>query len=324
MLVPSPLTRSHRFRQSIWSTRLATQLALPALLGCLVGAAWLLLWPEVGAWNGIAAGAKAVLAALFVRLSWWLLTGSENDPADAPRVDEATRFQVLTQGSWIAAGLLALVLAAVLWRAPGRATLNAVGYLSLALPLAWAVQRARGYRVSTLAVAALGVLALGATGVDVRRPPLIQDVAPDSAHKWATGWPLPGWALRHELRFERSLEARPLTLAVPLAYRYEGAARVYVRLNGADLGEATNEGGTRLLSVAPAALVAGQTRLVWELRQEPQDPRMRILAFRVARGATAQDGPSAYFDTREWRAGTFNDAAGRSQPGTYILRLEPG
>jgi hypothetical protein len=312
-------------------------LGLPVALGCAVGSAWLALWPEAGAWNGLATGIKAALAALVARLAWRLLAPPETPgtPAGTPAVPQpptstagvpaATLRLLDTPAAPLAvAGVVSLVLAAVLWRAPGRATLNVVGYLSLALPLAWVVWRARGPLAGALAVAALGVLALGATGVDVRRPPLIQDVAPDSAHKWAAGWPLPGWALRHELRFERPLEARPVTLAVPLAGRYEGPARVHVRLNGADLGAATNEGGTRLLSVAPAALVAGQTRLVWELRQEPQDPRMRVLAFRVARGATVPEGPSAYYDPRagEWRTGTFNDAAGRHQPGTYVLRLE--
>jgi hypothetical protein len=121
---------------------------------------------------------------------------------------------------------------------------------------------------------------------------------------------------------DRPLDAQPAALSMPLADPYGGASRVLVRLNGQDLGPATIS--ERWLEIAvPASLAAGQTRLTFELRATPPDPRLRITGFRVTRGATAGRGASSYFDpeTGRWWPGTFNDALGRPQAGMYLVDL---
>ena len=62
-------------------------------------------------------------------------------------------------------------------------------------------------------------------------------------------------------------------------------------------------------------------------RRDPhrvRDPGLRLVGFRVSRGATLDGAASSFFDGLAWHAGTFNDANGRAQPGIYVLTLEAG
>jgi hypothetical protein len=113
-----------------------------------------------------------------------------------------------------------------------------------------------------------------------------------------------------------------MTLTVPLTRDYSGPARILARVNDHDLGPGSIDG--HLLHVAvPATVMAGQTRLTFELRASEPDPNLRIMAFRVQRGATMGAQASSYYDSvaQQWVAGTFNDGLGRPQPGIYILEL---
>jgi hypothetical protein len=68
--------------------------------------------------------------------------------------------------------------------------------------------------------------------------------------------------------------------------------------------------------------VASSDRFVFELRQSPPDPRLRISATRFAHAATAGAGASSYFDGVRWWPGTFDDATGARRTGIYIVQLE--
>jgi hypothetical protein len=114
-------------------------------------------------------------------------------------------------------------------------------------------------------------------------------------------------------------------LQIPLAAPYEGPARVYVTLNGTDLGPARPAARARLDVDLPSSLVANRARLVFDLRQRPVDPRLRITAHRWGQAATAGAGASSYADSAaRWWPGTFDDAIGRPQPGIYVVQVEPG
>jgi hypothetical protein len=164
-------------------------------------------------------------------------------------------------------------------------------------------------------VLVLAVFASIASLADVRTRLVPQDAAADSAFRWTVGWPVEGWILRHELRPEPPLAARPMVLRLPLARPYDGTAQIFVRLNGQELGAARRLDGRTLEVAVPAHLIANQPALSFELRQSPVDSRLRLIGHRSGRGATFGPGASSYFDGEQWRPGTFNDALGRPQDG---------
>lgn len=281
--------------------------------GLVVFAAALSLWPERGVAGALAVGAKGALA---VGLA-----------VTALRVGRAVHGGSSTVGSgdmWqpvLAMAVVSVALALLFWRTPSRLTLNVVGYLSLGAPLAWVVARRAGGRTAVVAVAALGVLAMGTGAVDARRPPIIEDAHIESNIKWTVGWPNDRWALRHTIELEEPLVVASAELAVPLAREYRGGTRVLAALNGRELEPVTPR-GTGFRIAVPAALLAGQRRLSFELRADPPDRDLRLMAFRWGRGATVPDGASEYFDGQRWFPGTFNDVTGAAQRGIYVVRLE--
>ncbi|HEV2126924.1 MAG TPA: hypothetical protein VGW38_29590, partial [Chloroflexota bacterium] len=58
-----------------------------------------------------------------------------------------------------------------------------------------------------------------------------------------------------------------------------------------------------------------------ELRQHPADARLRLIAQRWVRGASAGVHASSYFDGERWWPGTFNNAANQRQDGVYLIFL---
>ncbi|HEU5315418.1 MAG TPA: hypothetical protein VFX49_04870 [Chloroflexota bacterium] len=223
----------------------------------------------------------------------------------------------------VAALLAVSLLFAVLFAGmPSRMTLNLAGFHAVALPLAWVVGRRAGARAAAAAVMALGVFGAGGGAVNATRAPIINDVVPESTVKWAAGWPTTAWVLRHELLLEAPLPPAPQRLVFPLAQPYAGRSRVSATLNGRDLGPVGPMGDG--ISVPIPTDMLGLTRLSFELRADPPDPRLRVMAFRYGRGATLPGAASHYFDGSAWRAGTFNDAEGRQQDGVYIVRMVQG
>jgi hypothetical protein len=223
---------------------------------------------------------------------------------------------------WSVILVAAVLLALLLIRHPGRLILNEAGFVFVAVPLAWVVARRAGRGTATMAVLAVAALALSATFADVRRPLATVESLPDSPFRWAAGWPEDGWVLRHEIALDAPAPAVPVVLTAPLARDYAGPAQVLTRVNGHDLGPAKIDG--HLLTIdLPQTAVAGQTRFTIELRTTRPDPNLRLLAFRVTRGATLGSQASSYFDpeTQRWLPGTFNDAIGRPQPGIYLIEL---
>jgi hypothetical protein len=289
------------------------------LLALATFCAALVLAPEPGPRDAARLAAKALVAALLA-LAAAHVAALAHPAAQARRAPVAFgRWSGLATAIALAAGVVALV-AVFAWPL-SRLALNLAGYLSLALPLAWVVRRRAGDAGAALALLAFTVLCLGAGAVDARRAPVIEDARDDSWVKWTVGWPARDWVLRHEIVLDAPLAPGAYHLAIPLARRYAGQSRVQVRLNGHDLGAARLADEASLESTIPAELLSGQRTLSFELRADPPDPNLRLLAFRYGRGATRPGAASQYFDSQRWWTGTFDDAAGLPKPGIYVLRL---
>lgn len=217
-----------------------------------------------------------------------------------------------------------LLIAAFTFGSSGRMAVTLLCYLVLATSLAWAVQRGAGRGAAGRAAAAMSVVAVLGSATDVPRQPAIVEAQAASAYRWPVGWPTETWVLRHEIRPQPPLPMGGIVLHVPLAVAYEGPAQVYARVNGHDLGPARlGERRSSLQVDVPGALVGGQARLLFELRQAPADPRLRITAHRWGQAATAGPGASSYFDAERWWPGTFDDALGQARPGIYVVQVEP-
>jgi hypothetical protein len=225
--------------------------------------------------------------------------------------------------AWITLGTLVLLLAA-LQRAPARLALNAAGYLAVVGPLVWIVGRRAGRLPAARAALACSVLALAATNVNLPREMAFDYVMAqeESPFRWSVGWPAEGWVLRHEVQLPGPAAARAAQLTVLLAAPYDGASQVFAAVNGHDLGPMRLAADRKGMYVdVPAPVMAGTTRLAFELRQAPVDPALRIVAQRWSAGATLGGGASSYFDTRTWWPGTFNDVAAQRRPGVYVVEL---
>lgn len=221
-------------------------------------------------------------------------------------------------------GLGALVLiAAALQRAPSRLAANVIGYVLVAVPALWVVQRRAGPAAAARAATVLALFALLPTHADLRDMRLFEQVpvSAGSFFRWSVGWPEEDWILRHEIRLERPGENRPMALIVQLAAPYEGPAQVFASMNGYELGPLRNLGRGQLQVTVPAEVVSGQSHLRFELRQRPVDPSLRLVAQRWTGGASLRSAASSFFDGQAWRPGTFNDLAGRPRIGIYLVEL---
>jgi hypothetical protein len=167
----------------------------------------------------------------------------------------------------------------------------------------------------------VAVLALAPANVDMKIAPDTAPAQADSAYRWTVGWPQPDWMLRHEVRLATPLAGVDASLSVPLAIDYGGTAQVLITVNGRDLGPMMQPSGRELRTGLPPDVIAGQTRLTFELRQRPWDPAMRLFAQPWTSGATMGALASSFHDGVRWWPGTFNDGAARHQFGVYIVRL---
>ena len=216
-----------------------------------------------------------------------------------------------------------VLLTAGLQRAPQRLVLNLIGYALVAAFAVWVVQRRGGRVAAARAAAVVAAFAVVATTADRRQPLTVESSRPASAVRWSVAWPEPLWVLRHEVRLAPG-SLPPGRLEVPLATAYDGPARVLVRANGVELGPMAQDGPTSLRLALPPDAVGRSDRLTLELRQQPFDPDLRLIAQRWTAGATLGAAASSYFDGQAWRAGTFDDAAGRRRDGVYVLQLKEG
>ena len=219
----------------------------------------------------------------------------------------------------------AALLAAALQRSPSRLVVNLLGFGLIAVPLVWVVRRRVGPAAAASAAAALAVFAVFPTHVDLRQAPSTEKWRADSPFRWTVGWPSDGWILRHEIRLDRPATARPMRLIVPIAgdaaAQPAGPGQVFATMNGQDLGPLRPTGYESLVVDIPAELLAGRSRLTFELRQAPVDASLRIVAQRWTGGAGLGPTASSFYDTQRWWPGTFNDLVGKQQAGVYILEL---
>lgn len=313
-----------RQRLAVLARGARSPIVLCAALGLVVAQLWLARSPSDDLGPAAGAAVRGLLAAwgLFTLLDIGaaLLRGRAPTAADSTSLvhTPASGFPLL--GAWYLVAAGALFIAAALQRWPSRLAINLLGYALLAVPLVWLVQHRAGPGAARKAALVLAVFCFLPTNGDVRQPPVVERSAAGSPFRWSVGWPVDGWLLRHEIRLDRAAGG-PRDLWIPLAARYDGPARVHVSVNGRPLGEARPEGDSVRITL-PADVLADETRLAIELRQEPRDPALRLLATRWAGGASLGHDASSFFDGERWRQGTLDDVAGRLQPGTYVLRLE--
>jgi hypothetical protein len=253
------------------------------------------------------------VAGAMVRGEGRALSGSQPAPAHGGRA-------VIFPLALAATGILA---AAAISRAPSRLAANGLALAVWAPVLWWVLARRAGGEAAAQAMLALSAFTLIAATADLRNTRFIEDFRPDSPFRWSVGWPQGGWVLRYQIHLDSPAPARRARLRLPLARIYEGNARIYAALNGHDLGTADYPAGGMEMTVSiPADSWAGLTDLVFELREDPVDPSLRLLAQPWAGGASLGLGASSYFDGARWQPGTYNDAMGRAQPGIYVVRLE--
>jgi hypothetical protein len=346
-----PASSPHRRRDAPGVRRSGTLArvrgVLPVLAGFVAAEIQLGLGPEASPRAAAGTGLKVALACWSILALCWAaasaIAGRREEAAirsaaqvpgrtasTVHRVGTLRPFDALaavmawrpTAGHVIAGGVVVLCLSlGLIARNPGRLALHVLGFLLTGVAVAWVVQRRAGQAAARRAVLALAVFATIASLADVRTRLVPQDAAADSPFRWAVGWPTAEWVLRHELRPEPPLEARPMVLRLPLARPYDGAAQIFAWLNGQELGAARRLDSRTLEVAVPAHVLAGQPALRLELRQSPVDSRLRLIGHRSGRGATFGLGASSYFDGEQWRPGTYNDALGRPQDGIYVLLL---
>jgi hypothetical protein len=255
-------------------------------------------------WGG---GASVVLLLLG---AGWTALGGPTRPGPGP-VPSAE--QIL----WITAALIG----AALLRSPHRLVTNLLGLALLGVPMVWVVRRAGGARAAAQAAAALALFAFVPTHLDLRTAPERALYEPQSAFRWAVGWPTAAWVLRHEMTLERPLGTAPVSLFVQRAASYRGPAKIEVTLNGDRVGILAERDQDWLAVELPTAKTTGQTDLDFELRQAGFDPLLRLVAQRWSAGATLDGAASSYFDGAAWHTGTLNTATGRPETGIYVLQL---
>lgn len=250
---------------------------------------------------------------------WCVVTlyGVLVDPTATPS-DAVTRFAAGHRWQTVVLTTFVLLVVAV-QRAPARLAANVIGYAALLAPVAWLAWRRAGAAGAARAAVALGVFVLLPTHVDRRTIAGPDTTQADTPFIWSVGWPSPDWVLRHEIVVPPRLAGRRLTLTAPLADRYVGPGRVSVRADGLNLGEARFVAAESLAEFdVPAQLAMSDRVLALELRLAPYDPQLRLLAHRWVAGGTRGASASAFFDSREWWPGTFDDL-GRGQRGGALL-----
>jgi hypothetical protein len=203
---------------------------------------------------------------------------------------------------------------------PARLSLTLYCYLLLAGVVWWVVRRGAGSQAASVAVGGLAALTVVAASAQLPSMRFIEDWRPDSAYKWAVGWPTESWRLRHVVRLPAPGPEHALRLRLFLARPYDGPARVFATVNGQDVDVDLTP--SEMHVDVPAALVGGATELDLVLRLSPPDPRLRLLATRWVEGASLGAAATSFGDGQRWQPGTFNDAVGRPQPGVLTVHVE--
>lgn len=282
----------------------------------------LVLAPEHGIGPALGSGVKLGLAAwLLYSLADVCLALVRGAPVEAsePHAVASPAYRPRVTAWWVAAAG-ALLIAAALQRSLARFVTNLLGYALVAIPLLWVVQRRAGPAAATRAAVAFAIFAFFPTHLDVPRPVITEQSRPDSAFRWSVAWPAENWVLRYELQLSRGL-TEPLQVQFFLAQPYSGDSKIYVTVNGTDLGPARQIDGTALGFEVPVALVSSPGRLTFDLRQRPIDQRLLLIAQPWSAGASLGAAASSFSDGERWWKGTFNTARGRRQAGIYVVRV---
>ena len=225
--------------------------------------------------------------------------------------------------SWSGVVAVTLVLlVATLQRSPSRLIVNLLGYGLAALPSVWLARRFGGAAAATRVAWALAVFVLVPAHVDWRAVEGTRLQGVETPFVWSAGWPSGDSVLRHEVVVPAELNGKSLRFFALLAERYTGASRVVVSGNGQALGaaELSPEGDAIGLQV-PAGLVRGGQSLALDLRLQPYDSRLRLVAHRWTGGASRGAAASSYLHDQRWLPGTFAAVPGRAKPGAYLVRL---
>lgn len=310
---------------SALARRLPATLLLALALGLVAMQLQLALTPLEpfrAAWLVLLKGtAGAVLLGTLAGVVWATTRGVDL-PVPLPTLPLALPGGRRLPGWLVAIGGPAALIAVLLAGQPARLTLTLYCFVLLAAVIWWVVRPRAGAGTATRAVFSLALLSLVAGVADYRSMRFVEDWRPSSPYRWAVGWPTEAWRLRHSLRLDAPAAPRELQMRLFLAAPYSGPARVYATVNGRDVE--VQQSANELRVDVPAALVGGATRLDLELRQAPADPRLRLLASHWTQGASLGRVATGYStgDGRGWLWGTFNDVAGRHQPGVLALHVE--
>jgi hypothetical protein len=285
---------------------------LPGLLAVQLA---LVLRPGVGVGEVAWLAVKLALASALVLLLLWIALAMAQRRRGATRPGRPWALE-----PWPVLGVASAAVALSLLRQPARLTLTLYCFVLGAGATWWVVRRCAGAGAAAGAVGGLTLLTLVAATTQHPSMRFAEDWQPDSTYKWAVGWPTESWRVRHTVQLPGPAPARALRLRLFLARAYEGPARVFASVNGHVLGEAQLSNEVHV--DVPASLAAGTSRLEFELRQAPIDPRLRLLATRWTQGSSLGAAASGFYDGVVWLPGTFNDAAGRTQPGVLAAHLE--
>jgi hypothetical protein len=297
-------------------------------VGCVAAQVALLLGVADGARGALGAGLKVALGLWALGTGWRVLRAVAEGRRDVlshqQREGSNQEREDLFLARWpawqiaLAGGALVAI---GLQRSPGRMALSLLAYGLLAAFAIWVAQDRGGRVAGAQAAALVALFAVVSTGADRRVAPPVETTRQGSPFRWSVGWPDGAWVLRHELQLQPGAPG-PKVLLVPLAEAYDGPAQVLARVNGVDLGALEREQRTRLRLVLPErGLVGSDGRLTVELRQQPYDPHLRLIAQRWTSGASLGARASSYFDGRSWRQGTFEDATGRALSGVYVIQF---
>ena len=222
------------------------------------------------------------------------------------------------------AGSAAAALAVVveLHTTPSRLVAIELGWLLVAVPLWWAVQRRSGGGVAALTVAAFSALTVWTAFNDVERRPGTTAAALSGPYRWSVGSATAAWAFAHEVDLPAERPSR-IMLAVQRFGGYSGSSTVRATVNGIELEPLHEAEFDELAASVPEDLLRHAASARIELRVAPPDPRLRLVAQRWTGGATRGARASSYFDGFKWNTGTFDDVAGRHAPGVYVIELRP-
>ncbi len=216
----------------------------------------------------------------------------------------------------------AAFVAMALMRTPHRAVANVAGYVLVGVPLLWLAHRQAGPQAARTAALALALFAFFPTHANVPAVERLTYTAPGSPFRWSTGWPAPGWLLRHEIELAHPLNG-PWRVALQLAAPNPNPPSVLARLNGVEVTSFRSASPDEIEFDLPPALLSGTRRLVFEFRPASPSSQLQVSAHRWTAGTRLGAGASSFFDGERWHAGTFDDGAGRVVPGVYSIELRP-